>query len=268
MKSILKLQLVILSLVITLSSCSSDDDATQELSGENNLTIEFDNSVNGDDLLLGTSTYTNSNNETLTINRFNYIVSNFVLIDAEGNEYVYPKDDSYFVVSEEEAMNEVVLENIPAGDYVGMRFGVGVDQEKYLQGAAGQGDFLQIAEETNMMWSWQAGYKFLNFEGTFTSPTVTDATNFQIHMGSHGSSLDNYKEVTVELPTTALVSNSLSPIVHFAVDANEILDGNTKILLSEKAVVMIDEVKSPQIAVNATSMFRVDHVHNGENITH
>ena len=84
MKSILKLQLAILSLVITLSSCSSDDDATQELSGENNLTIEFDNSVNGDDLLLGTSTYTNSNNETLTINRFNYIVSNFVLIDAEG----------------------------------------------------------------------------------------------------------------------------------------------------------------------------------------
>ena len=268
MKSILKLQLAILSLVITLSSCSSDDDATQELSGENNLTIEFDNSVNGDDLLLGTSTYTNSNNETLTINRFNYIVSNFVLIDAEGNEYIYSKDDSYFVISEEEAMNEVVLENIPAGDYVAMRFGVGVDQEKYLQGAAGQGDFLQIAEETNMMWSWQAGYKFLNFEGTFTSPTVTDATNFQIHMGSHGSSLDNYKEVTVELPTTALVSNSLSPIVHFAVDANEILDGNTKILLSEKAVVMIDEVKSPQIAVNATSMFRVDHVHNGENITH
>lgn len=268
MKSILKLQLVILSLIITLSSCSSDDDATQELSGENNLTIEFDNSVNGDDLLLGTSTYTNSNNETLTINRFNYIVSNFVLIDAEGNEYIYSKDDSYFVISEEEAMNEVVLENIPAGDYVAMRFGVGVDQEKYLQGAAGQGDFLQIAEETNMMWSWQAGYKFLNFEGTFTSPTVTDATNFQIHMGSHGSSLDNYKEVTVELPTAALVSNSLSPILHFAVDANEILDGNTKILLSEKAVVMIDEVKSPQIAVNATGMFRVDHVHNGENITH
>jgi len=268
MKSILKLQLVILSLVITLSSCSSDDDATQELSGENNLTIEFDNSVNGDDLLLGTSTYTNSNNETLTINRFNYIVSNFVLIDAEGNEYVYPKNDSYFVISEEETMNEVILENIPAGDYVAMRFGVGVDQEKYLQGAAGQGDFLQIAEETNMMWSWQAGYKFLNFEGTFTSPTVNDATNFQIHMGSHGSSLDNYKEVTVELLTMALVSNSLSPIVHFAVDANEILDGNTKILLSEKAVVMIDEVKSPQIAVNATGMFRVDHVHNGENITH
>ncbi|PHQ29889.1 MbnP family protein [Leeuwenhoekiella nanhaiensis] len=263
-----KLNYLILTTSIILASCSSDDDAIQNLSGENNLTIEFDNSFNGDDLLLGTSTYVNGNNETLTINRFNYIVSNFVLIDAEGNEYTYPKDAGYFVISEEEEMTEVMLQNITAGEYVSVRFGVGVDREKYLQGAAGQGDFLQVAEETNMMWSWQAGYKFLNFEGSFTSPTVSTATDFKIHMGSHGSSLDNYKEVTVNFPTAALVSDALSPVVHFEVDANKILDGNTKILLSEKAVVMVDEVKSPQIAVNTTGMFRVDHVHNGENIDH
>ncbi len=268
MKFLQKTQYLFLILGLSLASCSSDDDATQNLSGENNLTIEFDNSVNGDDLLLGTSTYVNGNNETLTINRFNYIVSNFVLIDAEGNEYTYPKDAGYFVISEEEEMTEVMLQNIPAGEYVAVRFGVGVDQEKYLQGAEGQGDFLQVAEETEMMWSWQAGYKFLNFEGSFTSPTVTTATDFKIHMGSHGSSLDNYKEVTVEMPTAALVSDALSPVLHFEVDANKILDGNTKILLSEKAVVMVDEVKSPQIAVNTTGMFRVDHVHNGENVAH
>ena len=268
MKLVFKIQTLVVLLGVLLTSCSSDDDANQNLSGENKLTIEFDNSVNGDDLLLGATAYTNSNGEAITINRFNYIVSNFVLIDAAGNEFVYPKDNSYFVISEEEDMTEIALENIPAGEYVAIRFGVGVDQEKYLQGAEGQGDFLQLAEETYMMWSWQAGYKFLNFEGTFTSPTVTTATDFKIHMGSHGSSLDNYKELTVELPTKALVSSSLSPIVHFEVDANKILDGNTKILLSEKAVVMIDEVKSPQIAANATTMFRVDHVHNGENLEH
>lgn len=268
MISLKKFQYLILALGLALTSCSSDDDPTQNLSGENNLRIEFDNSVNGDDLLLNSSTYTNSNGEVLTINRFNYIVSNFVLIDTEGNEYTYPKDDSYFVISEEAGLSEITLNNIPAGDYVAVRFGVGVDQEKYLQGAEGQGDLLQVAEETEMMWSWLAGYKFLNFEGTFTSPTVTDATDFQIHMGSHGSSLDNYKELTLELPTNALVSSTLSPIVHLAVDANQILDGSTKIVLSEKAVVMIDEVKSPQIATNATAMFRVDHVHNGENLEH
>ncbi|MGO1586205.1 MAG: MbnP family protein, partial [Mesonia sp.] len=226
--------------------------------------LEFDNSMNGDDLILGASAYTNSNGESLTVNRFNYLVSNFVLIDEDGNEFVYPKDDSYFVISEENELNEVVLTNIPAGNYVQLKFGVGVDQEKYQQGAEGQGGFLQIAEENEMMWSWQAGYKFLNFEGTFTSETITEATDFKIHMGSHGSTLDNYREFTVNLPSTAKVSESLTPLIHFAIDGNQILDGDHKILLSEAPVVMVDEVKSPQIAENASTMFMVHHVHNGE----
>jgi hypothetical protein len=261
---------LLLTALISLSACSSDDDNSAEsLSGENDLTIEFDNGFNGDDLLLGASTYTNSNGEVLTINRFNYLVSNFVLIDSEGNEYAYPKDDSYFVISEENEMTEVHLTNIPAGEYVSLRFGVGVDQEKYQQGAEGQNDaFLKTAEDNEMMWSWQAGYKFLNFDGSFTSATVTEATDFKIHMGSHGTALDNYREVEIAMPTEALVSSTLSPVVHFAVDANKILDGQFKIKLSEAAVVMVDEVKSPQIAENATSMFRVDHVHNGENVDH
>ncbi|MGB3774757.1 MAG: MbnP family protein, partial [Leeuwenhoekiella sp.] len=197
--------------LITLGACSSDDDNTGEnLTGENDLTIEFDNSFNGDDLLLNASTYTNSNGEVLTINRFNYLVSNFVLIDADGNEYVYPKDDSYFVISEENEMTEVHLTNIPAGEYVSMRFGVGVDQEKYQQGAEGQNDaFLKTAEDNEMMWSWQAGYKFLNFEGSFTSESVPEATDFFIHMGSHGTALDNYREVEISMPTEALVSSML-----------------------------------------------------------
>lgn len=119
-----------------------------------------------------------------------------------------------------------------------------------------------------MMWSWQAGYKFLNFEGTFTSPTVTEPTNFKIHMGSHGSSLDNYKEVTLNLGTEALVSDEMNPIIHMVADANAILDGANKISLSEQAVIMVSEEKSPKIAVNTAGMFTVDHVHNGSGDTH
>lgn len=259
---------LLLVALLNLSACSSSDDDMSEISGSNDLTLEFDNGVAGDDLLLSSSTYTNSNGETLTIDRFNYIVSNFVLVDDMGNEYTYPKDESFFVISEENNKTQVVLKDIPAGKYTQIKFGVGVDQEKYLQGAEGQGDFLTEAEENEMMWSWQAGYKFLNFEGSFTSATVTESTDFKIHMGSHGTALDNYRSVSVNLPSEALVSDALSPVVHFAVDANKVLDGSTKIKLSEAAVVMVDEVKSPQIAVNATQMFTVDHVHNGENVDH
>ncbi|MCH4823880.1 hypothetical protein ML462_11925 [Gramella lutea] len=257
-------KLALIAMITILASCSNDDEMNNELTGTNDLVIEFDNGVNGDDLILGASSYINSNGESLKIDRFNYVVSNFVLIDAEGNEYVYPKNESYFVISEEAGETEVILKDIPARKYTAIKFGIGVDQKKYQQGAEGQGDFLSIAEAHNMMWSWQAGYKFLNFEGQFTSASVTEATNFKVHMGSHGSSLDNYKEVNLDLNTQALVSSELSPIVHLMVDANKVLDGQHKIKLSEKAVVMVDEVKSPQVAENLTGMFLVDHVHNGD----
>lgn len=267
MKSIYKILAITLVLTVFVS-CSSDDDTATELTGENSVTLEFDNSVGSDDLLLATSSYTNSQNETLTITRLNYIVSNFRLTNDQGETFTYEKDDSYFVTSEETGDTEVVLENIPAGTYVSITFGVGVDQEKYLQGAEGQGDFLTVAEETNMMWSWQAGYKFLNYEGSFTSETVTEATDFKIHMGSHGSSLDNYKEVTLSLDTDALVSDEMSPIIHLVADANAILDGENKLSLTEQSVIMVSEEKSPQVATNTASMFSVDHVHNGTGESH
>ena len=262
------LKITVIALITALSACSKDDDTAESLNGTNELIIEFDNGFNGDDLILQNTSYLNTNNESVTIERLNYIVSNFILVNEKGEEFIYPKDESYFLISEENGETEVHLENVPAGKYVGLKFGIGVPQEKYQQGAEGQGDFLSIAEKNEMMWSWQAGYKFLNFEGQFTSETVTEATDFKIHMGSHGSSLDNYRETNLELPSQALVSSDLSPIVHLAVDANKILGGSYKIKLSEKAVVMVDEVKSPQIAENLTEMFRVDHVHNGTNGSH
>jgi len=265
MKSIYKLSTV-LFLSILLASCSSDDDSTQ-LSGTGMVKIEFDNSVSGDDLILGSS-YTNSQNETLTIERLNYIVGNFRLTDEDGNIFTYPKDTGFFITSEETGKTEVVLYDVPAGKYTSITFGIGVDQEKYLLGAEGQGDLLTEAENNNMMWSWQAGYKFLNFEGTFTSATVTDDTNFKIHMGSHGSSLDNYKETTLSLGTDALVSDDMTPIIHIVANAGNILDGQHKISLTEQAVIMVSEEKSPLIATNTSNMFTVDHVHNGDGSSH
>ncbi|MCK0160890.1 MbnP family protein [Allomuricauda sp. F6463D] len=267
MKSFYKIS-AFLFLVVFAASCSSDDDGTMDLTGTGEVKIEFDNSMAGDDLLLSASSYTNSQNETLTVSRLNYIVSNFRLTDEDGNVFTYPKDDSYFITSEETGSTEIVLTNIPAGRYTSLTFGIGVDQEKYLQGAEGQGVFLSKAEESDMMWAWQAGYKFLNYEGTFTSATVTDATNFKIHVGSHGSSLDNYKETSLALGTEALVSDDMSPIIHLVVDASAILDGTNKMSLTEKAVIMVDGENSPKIAENISNMFSVDHVHNGDGSSH
>lgn len=266
MKTITINKLLFLFLSVLLFACSSDDNSVKEktLTGFGNVSIDFDNGVAGDALLLDVGTYTNSMKETLKISRLNYIVSNFVLIDAEGKEFVYPKNHSYFLINEKEKKTEITLKDVPAGKYVAMRFGIGVDQEKYLEGADGQGKILEEAERNHMMWSWLTGYIFINFEGTFTSAQVTEEKPFKIHMGSHGSKLDNYKEVTVGFNgSQALVGEKMNPLIHFEVDANMILDGTYKLSLTEKPIIMVDANLAPKVAENATAMFKVDHIHNG-----
>ncbi|MDR6968121.1 hypothetical protein J2X31_002136 [Flavobacterium arsenatis] len=252
-----------------LTSCS-DDDATNNGSLDGtfgDVELFFDNGVNGDALILGSS-YTNSNGETLTINRFNYIVSNIVLIKEDGTEFTYPKNESYFLISEETEALTVHLENVPSGDYKQIKFGIGVDQQRYLEGETAQQEFWNLSSTNNMVWTWSTGYRFINFEGTFTSSNNQEPLNFQIHQGSN-SATDNYRLVTLNLPSTARVRTNEMPNIHFVADANVIADGTNKIILHDNlntagtnASIMGGE-NLIKIATNTLNMFKVDHVHNG-----
>ncbi|MCO6148308.1 MbnP family protein [Flavobacterium sp. NRK1] len=254
-------------------SCSNDDDSSKVVEGTvGDAELFFDNGVAGDALVLGT-TYTNSNGEALTINRLSYIVSNFVFIKEDGTEFTYPKEDSYFVISQETGMFTVHLEDVPAGDYKKVRFGIGVDEEQYLQGETAQQSFWDLAAANNLTWTWSTGYKFINFEGTFTSASSTEEKPFQVHQGSN-TATDNYREVTLNLPTTARVRENEQPSIHIKTDSNVLLDGDTKILLQNNlngagtGAAIMGGQNLIDIAGNSLKMFAVDHVHNGEGTHH
>ncbi|WP_347186993.1 MbnP family protein [Polaribacter sp.] len=245
----------------TITSCSTEDE--EILSGEGNLSIEFDNAFGDSDLILNSTSYQSNSSEIINISAVKYIVSNFRLETEDGTVYNYPKEESYFIVDESNVSSQFInLTNIPAGNYIKMTFGIGVDQEKYLTGATGQGDFLSKAQDAGMMWSWQAGYKFMVFEGEYTSANTFTPTAFAFHMGSHGTALDNYKEVTVNFTNSARIRELLTPEVHVVADVAKILSGSTNFLLDDAPQIHLDAVKSPQIAVNVSGMYSVDHVHN------
>lgn len=265
------------ALTLFITSCSSDDNDTPASEGTfGDVELFFDNGVAGDALTLGNS-YTNSNGETLTLERFNYIVSNFVLLKEDGSQFTYPKEDSYFIISEESGQFTVHLENVPAGDYKKIKFGIGVDQQRYLQGETAQQSFWDLAFANNMTWTWSTGYRFVNFQGTFTVAPAQggDGTSrgFMIHQGSN-TATDNYREVTLDLPTTARVRTGEMPNIHFKSDANVILDGVTKIQLRQNlngastAASIMGGENLIKIADNTKKMFAVDHVHNGAGTHH
>ncbi|MGV3460481.1 MAG: MbnP family protein [Flavobacterium sp.] len=270
MKSTIKF-VALSAMALFFASCSDDDNAAQP-NTFGDAEVYFDNGVAGDALVLG-SNYTNSNGETLNIERLNYIVSNFVLIDENGTQFTYPKENSYFVISEEDNRLTVHLENIPAGNYKKVKFGIGVDDQRYLQGETAQQSFWDLAAQHDLTWTWSTGYKFILFEGTFTTPQATGEKGFMVHQGSN-TSTDNYREVTLNLPTTARVRPDALPSIHIKSDVNVLLDGANKISLfanlnpaGTSAGIMGGE-NLVKIAANSLGMFTVDHVHNGSGSAH
>ncbi len=246
---------LILILVVAITACKNDDSDDQQQPEPGAVALNFINKVGNDILNLNTATYTNSSGEAYEVSELKYIISNMVLIDSEGNEFVYPQEDSYFVVNEANpASKGFSMNDIPPGTYTKIRFGIGVDQSNYPLN--GVNNFIPTAEELGMLWSWSAGYKFLKFEGTFDSATQTDAP-FILHIGSHGTNLDNYREVTLDLSGTngIGVGSDAIPVVDIALDVAKIFDGVTTHALETKSDIQVDPVFAPILTDNLAAAF-------------
>jgi len=255
-----------LLLCATFSSCTSDDDNAEDLTGQTgDIVIKFDNGVGDQDFIFGTS-YNRSNGESFKLETLKYIVSNVRFKDNQGNTFMYPVDDNIFIVNETDGNNAgeilVTLKNVDAANYTEVTFGIGVDQARFALGADGQGDFLAEAQDEGMMWTWASGYKFIRLDGTYTSNTVTDE-GLNLHMGSVGTTLDNYKETTLNFPNEVLVREGKTPEIHIKADLMMAFEGITSVNFADGYdQVHVDAVETPVIAANVASMFTVHHVHN------
>lgn len=258
MKFQIKNILAVVAISVVLFSCTNNDD--EAITGEGSLKVEFDNIYKTADFAANTN-YTNSNGEIVSVSKVKYIVSNIVLTKEDGTTFTYPKSQSYFILDELTPSTLVLnLSGIPAGNYTKIKYGIGVDKAQWEAGATGQGDFLTTAQAAEMMWSWSAGYKFVAFEGTFTSATVTAATQFKVHTGQTGTDY-NYAEVALDLPVDALVRTTITPQIHIMADLSQIIDGTNTINLSEGATIM-GGAKLALVTANIANMFEVEHVHN------
>ncbi|MDO5969249.1 hypothetical protein Q4Q35_05460 [Flavivirga aquimarina] len=254
-----------LLLCAVLSSCSSDDDM-EDLAGQTgDLVIKFDNGVGDQDFIFQTS-YNKSNGESFKLETLKYIISNIRFKDDEGNVFMYPSEKNVFIVNEADGNNAgeiwVTLEDIDAANYTEVTFGIGIDQDRFALGADGQGDFLTEAENEGMLWSWATGFKFIRFDGTYSTSTVTDE-GLNLHMGSVGTALDNYKETILSLPNTVLVRNEKTPEIHIKADILKAFESVTSVNFADGYdQVHVDAVETPVIAANVATMFSVHHVHN------
>lgn len=244
MKNIKK-YLVLSLLAITFISCSSDNNTT----AANNVTLEFVNTFGDQPLILGDKNSTNATINTSAegqvhhFSELKYVISNIRLIKNDGKEIPYNinnLDQGATVIDQAKvATLQYVLRDIPKGEYKKIKFGLGVrsdlntlNQTKFPVFYAAAG-----ANDTQMMWEWGTGYRFTKLEGFYEA----DHKELSIHTGSTiedgeaGKSVqgvDAYRDVTLDLPTLAMVGSKTPKIVIKADFANLLSGKSNTIKLS------------------------------------
>ena len=202
----IKTILMAITTVAALSSCSKEDNNNDSTPAK--VTLQFDHYVGAEKLSLGTNAagakaYT-SNGQTLKFSEVKYVITNVVLVKADGTKVPYHTEDldkGGFLINQADAASLApVLNEIPSGDYKGIEFGLGVKKE--LNNLSLQDKFPNFYKLTGsfkqkeiMHWEWANGYRFVKLEGWYSNPTpgknkegedlpaITDG-ELSIHIGS------------------------------------------------------------------------------------
>lgn len=268
MKNLSFLAIALLASLFVIPACKNDDNS--DITGFGEVEIEFDHRAGDDALVLG-SEYTNAAGEKLTFTTFDYYVSNLVLVKSDGTEYVVPKDDSYFLIKHDDPTSRAVkISNVPAGDYTGLKFVIGVDSLKSVSDISERTGVLDPAgAASGMYWSWNAGYIFVKVEGTSPAAPVDPGSGeniFQYHTGLFGGydspTLNNLKTVSMTVPDeAAMVREGETPHFHLYVDVLEMFKSPTVLSITANPYSHGGPF-SKTIADNYADMFSIDHVHN------
>ena len=202
----IKTILMAITTVAALSSCSKKDDNNDSTPAK--VTLQFDHYVGAEKLTLGTDAagakaYT-SNGQTLKFSEVKYVITNVVLVKADGTKVPYHTEDldkGGFLINQADAASLApVLNDIPEGDYKGIEFGLGVKKElNNLKLQTQFPNFYRLTGEFKhsgiMHWEWANGYRFVKLEGWYSNPTpgkdkegnplpaITDG-ELSIHIGS------------------------------------------------------------------------------------
>lgn len=253
---------LVLGISVFFAACETSDINPND---KNSVSLNFENLVGTDPMVLNTKTYTNANGEDFTISAFNYFVSNISLKKSDGTELKFA--DKYFLVKQnDEASKTIQLADVPAGDYTSLSFMIGVDSAKSVSDVSQRTGVLDPASYglEHMYWSWNSGYVFFKMEGKSTKST-NSAKDYKFHIGGFGGmsakTANNLRTISLPITDIAKVRKSTAPEVHLAIDAQKVFKTTLKITATNT---IMSPSAGTAVADNYKDMFMVEHVHNEE----
>ena len=182
MKTYIKSICLVISLSLFLACKKKNDEpAPVVMPSSQSLTLRMTPKV-GNKPLTFNSSFETENNERYTLSMFRYYISNISLLKNDGSEHKL--DGKVLLVNANTP--DYNLGDIPAGDYTGISFFVGIDSAtNHLDPTIHPVSHPLAIQSPAIHWSWNSGYIFLMVEG---SCDTTDTNKDELTYGqySHG----------------------------------------------------------------------------------
>lgn len=263
----MKTKIIILFFFSSVFLFGCKDEVQPERTGE--MEFVFRNKVNTLPLAQNVGKYSNALGEDFVVTTFNYYLSNFELVKDDGSVYTIPKDESYFLIrGNDGTTSDFAISNIPEGDYVALRFSIGIDREKSMSGVEERVGDLDIVDHADMYWSWNPGYIFMKLEGTSSKAPESPSGDriFRYHIGGYGGydqeTFNNIRTAEINFDNTkAILREDKTPRLIVGANVAKLFDGVNTISIESNPTIMFAE-KSIEVADNYEKMFVFDHLHN------
>lgn len=205
----------VLSLMFLINACGPDEPKTTTTT----LTLNFQGDY-GDDDLVFFKYYDYQNGDSIFLNVAHFFVSEITLL--KGSEEVKIKDIAVldFANNHLRAAGDgesIAIEGVEAGEYTGIRFGIGVDsiQNHTIPADYEAGHPLANASE---YWDWRETYIFGKFEGRLKTDSIV---SYAYHPGTdelyRSPSFSKTFTLTAEVPQT----------LNFTVDFEKLFNQST-----------------------------------------
>jgi len=219
------------------------------------VTFDFQAKVKNEVLIPDTKKYTNFINDSFTVTKLNYYVSNLKLTRDDG--FVYSEPNSYHLMEHVANKTSFKLTDVPEGDYTKIEFLIGVDSLRNVSGAQSGA----LDPVNTMFWDWEQGYIFFKMEGSYNTETLKEFGDYAIHIGGFSGPNACLQKYSANLATPLSAKNNKQSSVFYNVQVDEIFINPMNIDFTYYYSHISDKTFK-DISVNYRDMFVIAKIQN------
>lgn len=214
------LNLLIITSILLVSCDKEETKIPVSNSKTTNLTINFNNTIDGVSINSVSSQYTNAAKNKYSVSLLKYYVTNIVLV-SENNDEFFAKNYNLVDMDRPE-QNTFTLLDVPCAKYTKMKFILGVDSIRNKSGL--QDGFLDPS--FGMLWTWNTGYIFFKHEGNYID-SLNQTKPLRFHLGtSPARGFVEFPLPSVEINSSSTKKLTVNFDLNKAYSAKKIIDFN------------------------------------------